>query len=323
MTTAPLFLSSGNLLADRRFQFAADLASRGDDAGAAELLQQTVEIAPDFVSAWFALGEIRARLGERDGAVAALQQSLRLDPQDRHGASLHLVRLGAQIGCPMAPAYVRTLFDQYAPHFDRALVEGLGYRAPAELRAAIADVRAAENRTLRFAAVLDLGCGTGLAGEEFRPLAARLTGVDLSPGMIAVAAAKKIYDRLETGDLLQFLKREAAQRYELVIAADVFAYLPDLGPIAAAVRRVLAPQGLFAFTVETHPGSDVILGEKLRFAHSRAHVRAALADAGLVLAAMIDASTRTEAGVPVPGLVVIAASDLPSPLRGRVGEGGR
>ena len=308
MTTAPLFLSSGNLLADRRFQFAADLAQRGDDVGAADLLRQAVEIAPDFVSAWFALGEIRARLGDRHNAVAALHKARDLDPQDRHGASLHLARLGAPIDRPMTPAYVRTLFDQYAPHFDRALVEGLGYRAPAVLRAVIAKVCAADDRAPRFSAVLDLGCGTGLGGEEFRPLAERLIGVDLSPGMIAVAATKKTYDRLQTGDLLQFMKAEAeaAQRYDLVIAADVFAYFPDLAPIAAATARVLAPNGLFAFTIETHSGDGVVLGEKLRFAHGRTHVRTALADAGLAPAAMSEASARTEAGVAVPGRVVIA-----------------
>jgi predicted TPR repeat methyltransferase len=33
--------------------------------------------------------------------------------------------------------------------------------------------------------MLDLGCGTGLAGAVFRPFVERLVGVDLSPAMIA------------------------------------------------------------------------------------------------------------------------------------------
>ena len=45
-------------------------------------------------------------------------------------------------------------------------------------------------RPLHFGAMLDLGCGTGLAGAAFRPLVDRLVGVDLSPGMVAQAESK-------------------------------------------------------------------------------------------------------------------------------------
>ena len=44
--------------------------------------------------------------------------------------------------------------------------------------------------SMRFGAMLDLGCGTGLAGAAFRPQVDRLTGVDLSPAMIAQARAR-------------------------------------------------------------------------------------------------------------------------------------
>ena len=308
--TAPLFQSSGDMIADRRFAIAQDLLARDDLAGATDLLVQAIEAAPRFVSAWFALGEVRERLGDRDAAIAAFQQVCALDAEDRLGAGLHLVRLGALAGGDMPSAYVRTLFDQYAPRFDTALTEGLGYRGPAILRDAIAAACAAAGRPLRFDAALDLGCGTGLAGAALRPLAARLTGVDLSERMVALARGKTIYDRLATGDLVAFLQAEAReqQRYGLIVAADVFAYLSWLPGVIAAAARVLAPGGLLAFTVETHPGDDVILGEKLRYAHGAAHVRAAVAGARLTLLSLAEASTRSEAGVPVPGLVAVARS---------------
>jgi predicted TPR repeat methyltransferase len=210
----------------------------------------------------------------------------------------------------MPSAYVRTLFDQYARRFDAALTDGLGYRGPAVLRDAIAAACTAMGRPLRFDAALDLGCGTGLAGAALRPLVDRLTGVDLSERMVALAREKQLYDRLETGDLVAFLHAEAREqrRYELIVAADVFAYLSWLPPVVVAAASVLAPGGLTAFTVETHPGDDVILGEKLRYAHGAAHVRSAIAGAGLTLLTLTDASTRSEAGVPVPGLVAAARS---------------
>jgi predicted TPR repeat methyltransferase len=178
------------------------------------------------------------------------------------------------------------------------------------LREAIAEACTAAGRPLRFDAALDLGCGTGLAGAALRPLVDTLAGVDLSERMVALAREKKLYDRLEIGDLMQFLHAEAREqrRYALIVAADVFAYVAWLPPVVAAAAQVLAPGGLIAFTVETHPGDDVILGEKLRYAHSATHVRAAVAGAGLTLVALTEASTRSEASVPVPGLVVVARS---------------
>ncbi len=233
-------VSSGDLIADRRYGFGRDLALRGDLAAAADLFAQAVEAAPGFAAAWFALGETRAKLGDGAGAAVALREALRIDPGDRHGAALHLARLGAaDPSTAMSPSYVRAVFDQYAPRFDHALVEGLAYRGPQRLLEAVGRARAVPG----FGAMLDLGCGTGLAGAAFRTQVQHLTGVDLSPGMIAEARAKGIYDRLQTGELAEFLaaERAAPRRYDLVVAADVFVYLFDLDPVARAVADVLEP----------------------------------------------------------------------------------
>ena len=304
-SVATLTASSGDLIADRRYRFGRDLFARGDFSAAADLFAQAAEAAPAFAPAWFALGEARVTLDDDAGAVAAFRRALALDPEDRSGVALHLARLGAaDAAAAMSPAYVRTLFDQYAPRFDEAL-KGLAYRAPARLRDAVE--RSRPNVT--FHHMLDLGCGTGLAGAAFRPLVRHLTGVDLSPAMAAQACAKEIYDRLDTGDLLQFLEAEARHdgTYDLVIAADVFVYLFDLAPVAAAAARVLGPNGLFGFTVETHQGEGVELGAKLRYRHSAEHVRGAIA-AGLRLLELSRVATRTEAGEDVPGLLARAAA---------------
>lgn len=299
-------MSSGNLLADRRYEWARELAARGDHAGAADLLAQALELAPGYAAAWFALGEARALLADRGGAVAAWQQALDRDPTDRHGASLHLARLGATLPDAMPPAYVRALFDGYAPAFDTALRDRLAYCAPDLLLRAITAARGEAQPA--FAAALDLGCGTGLAGAVLRPLAARLVGVDLSPAMLAQARGKGLYDRLAEDDIARFLSAEAAAdaRYDLVVAADVFVYVNDLAPLFAAAAAVLAADGLLAFTVETHDGDGVVLRETLRYAHGAAYVYHALRNAGLRTASLEPAVTRREKDAPVPGLVVVA-----------------
>jgi predicted TPR repeat methyltransferase len=306
-----LFLSSGDLIADRRYAWAQDLESKGDLPGAAELLQQALELTPGYASAWFALGELREKLGETEAAIAAYGKAREADPDDRHGALLNLIRLNAAEARGMPRAYVRTLFDHYAPEFDRSLIEGLNYSAPQLLLTATQAATAKEGSAAHFGAMLDLGCGTGLAGQAFRDKVGRLVGVDLSPRMIEQARQKNIYDRLEVRDLQDFLDDEkaAGNKYELVLAADVFAYLPDLAPVAAAAGAVLATGGMFAFTVETHAGEGVELGKALRFAHGASHVRAAIKSAGLQLLSLDSASTRTEKGLAVPGLIAVAVAE--------------
>jgi predicted TPR repeat methyltransferase len=308
--TGPLFVSSGDLVSDRRYKAAVELAARGDFAAAADVLMQTVEAAPGFATAWFALGAIRDRLGDRDGAVAAFLAASRADPEDHHGARLQLARLGAGAGTPaMTEPYVRRLFDQYAGRYDAALTEHLHYRGPVLLRDAVTSALERLRRPMRFESLLDLGCGTGLAGQVFRPFAARLVGVDLSAAMIARAEAKGDYDRLVVGNLAAFLSDEIAKaaKYDLVVAADVFVYVNDLAPVLADIARVLAPRGVVAFTVETHSDAGVALLPTLRFAHSEPYLREIIAAAGLKLLALERAAIRTEKGTPVAGLAVVAS----------------
>ena len=307
--TGPLFVSSDDLIADRRYKWALDHAARGDFAGAADILVQAIALKPDFATAWFALGAIRDRLGDRSGAIAAFEKARDADPLDYHGARLQLARLGSGEATPaMSEAYVRRLFDQYAARYDTALTERLAYRGPALLRETVEQVMAAAERRLHFAAMLDLGCGTGLGSAAFRSLADRLIGVDLSPAMVAQAATKGLYDRLVTSDLTDFLAGEAGHQatYQLVLAADVFVYVNDLAPIMAAVARVLAADGLFAFTAETHAGDGLKLLPTLRYAHGAPYIRRVLADAGLSLASVAEAAVRSEKGEPVDSLVVVA-----------------
>jgi predicted TPR repeat methyltransferase len=303
MPSQPLFVSSGDLVADRRYQWALDYLKRGDAEAAADILAQVVETAPKFATAWFALASIRERLGDRDGAIAAFAAARDADREDYHGARLHLARLGVGEATPaMTGVYVRRLFDQHAPEFDQALVERLDYVGPELLLKA---VRAYAKAPLRLGSVLDLGCGTGLSGAAFRPFCDWLTGVDISPGMVEQARAKGLYDRLAVADLLEFLAGESGAQNHLVLAADVFVYCSDIAPIAAGAANVLAPGGLFAFSVETHDRPDARLQETLRYAHGADHVRGAIAAAGLRLLELSDASTRSEKGEPVRGLIAV------------------
>jgi predicted TPR repeat methyltransferase len=301
-----IFLTSGDLMADRRYDFARDLQLKGDLAGAADLLLQATDLAPNFVTAWFSLGDIRETLGERETAIAAFRKAWAGDPDDRHGASLRLMRLGAEPMAAMPQSYVQVLFDQYARRFDSALVDDLGYRGPELLFRAVLSVRAAARKPAFFKRAIDLGCGTGLVATAFAKEVDHFTGIDLSPRMIEKARRSGFYAELEVADIVQGLRARADGSADLMLAADVMIYVADLAPVLAESKRVLAAGGLFAFTTETHAGEGVILGEGLRYAHAAAHVRAAVEAAGLSLCLIEDRSARTEENVPVPGLVAVA-----------------
>jgi predicted TPR repeat methyltransferase len=167
-------------------------------------------------------------------------------------------------------------------------------------------VAAARGRPFYFARALDLGCGTGLVAEALRACCGSIVGVDLSSAMAAAARRKNVYADVVVADMTDFIAAQPEASCDLVVAGDALVYVADLAPVCRAVARALVPDGLFAFTVETHPGAGVVLGEKLRYAHGADHVHAALDAAGLVPFALNQVATRSENGAPVPGLLVIA-----------------
>jgi predicted TPR repeat methyltransferase len=304
---ARLFLSSGDLIADRRFEFARDLQLKGDLPAAADLLEQAVELAPKFASAWFTLGEIRKQLGKREAAIAAFRMAREADPADRHGAALWLMRLGAENLSEMPKGYVQTLFDQYAPRFEAALLGDLNYRAPQLLFKAVLAACLSEKKPAFFKRAIDLGCGTGLAASTFAREVDHFIGIDLSPGMIDQARATGFYETLEVDDMVQALRKKPDASAELVLAADAMVYVSDLLPVLGEVKRVLTVGGLVAFTLETHSSEGVVIGEGLRYAHGAEYVRSAVSAVGLKLLSLEEASPRTEDNQPVRGLVVVAS----------------
>lgn len=225
---------------------------------------RVLALAPAHAAAWSQRGMLLQALGRDADAAAAFAHAI------EHGADpeLHrffLAALGREAGPASAPrGYVRSLFDDYAEHFDHHLVEVLGYEAHQRLVAPLTALQAQA-----FDSALDLGCGTGLCGPLLRPIVRRLQGVDLSQPMLDRAAARGVYDQLVCADLVELL-RQTGERHDLVVAADVFIYVGDLAPVFAGVARVLRPGGVFCFTVEPadDDGPPVTLHAQLRYAHS-------------------------------------------------------
>lgn len=276
------------------------LKARGDLGDAVSLYREALALAPQWAEAHFALAEALEALSRHQEACAHYTNYLRFAETDILGAEIRLALLGgAPVPAVLPEPYVRTLFDQYADRFDEALVTGLEYRAPFLLRDAVDRVRPSPPGGER---VLDLGCGTGLAGEAFRHRAAWLAGVDLSPGMIGMAARKAVYDDLREAEAIHALTRRT-MRFDIVVAADVLVYMGDLAPLFGAVRAALLPDGLFAFSVQRTDADNFVLGRECRYSHRPDYIRQVALAAGLTVLALDSAVCRMEAGNAVPGLI--------------------
>ena len=299
----PLVRSSGNFIADRRFSYAQDAADEGDFLAAAELCQQVLELVPDWAVARFALAQAQEKSGQIDAAIQSYVLTKNLSPDDEWGAALHEARLKGETPKTPPAAYVRGLFDQYAPRFEKHLVQKLSYRGPDLIAQLLGrfGVTASDARTH----AMDLGCGTGLCAPILRPLAQHLSGVDIAPAMVAIAQKRAIYDRLEVGDIDAVLELEPDASVDLLVAADVFIYVGDLERNFRESARVLKPGGLYAFTTQSQNDGTYTLGADMRYTHSVVYLVEQAAKHGMTARIIEDASARKDQGVPVPGSAIL------------------
>ena len=293
------------MVADRRAGHAAALAAERAFFEAAEVMEQALELVPQWVAGWSLLGGYREAAGDVAGAVKAWLELLRLDLKGVFGARLKLSAHGALDAVGPERAYVEALFDDYAPRFEQSLVATLGYRVPERMRKLL--TRQLERRgTARFGRAIDLGCGTGLVGLHLRALVDSLEGVDLSTRMIAEAGKKRVYDRLERAELVEYLDRQT-EPADLIVAADVFNYVGGLDVPLAAVRRVLSQGGTAAFSLEVHEGGETVrLDTSLRFKHGLHPVLVLCEGLGLAPITVEATVLRADRGVPVQGAIVVA-----------------
>lgn len=78
--------------------------------------------------------------------------------------------------------------------------------------------------------ILDIGCGTGLAGAWLKDYAKSLVGVDISEQMVNVARKKMLYQDIQVMPISQYLE-ECTTDFDIVVAADVLSYIGELSDI--------------------------------------------------------------------------------------------
>jgi MFS family permease len=153
---------------------------------------------------------------------------------------------------------LRAEYERIASAYDAELVDGMGYRSPA----AVTDVA---RRLLSVdARILDAGAGTGLLGVALAGAGfTRLDGLDMSPGMLAIAARKSVYVDLREGRLGDALDYDTGE-FDGVVSAGVLTVGHAPAKCLDELVRVTRPGGHVIFTLrsdQTPPGYDDKMAE--------------------------------------------------------------
>ncbi|MGE0650884.1 MAG: tetratricopeptide repeat protein [Alphaproteobacteria bacterium] len=269
-------------------------AGRVEDAIAS--YRRAVALRPDYAEAHNNLANALHDLGKADEAVESYREALLHRPD--HARARHmLAALTGETTKTAPPEYTVALFDGYAPEFDRHLVKALKYEVPARL----ADLlRRTVGDGVTFERAIDLGCGTGLSGEAFRPFARYLAGVDLSGEMIKRAREKGVYEDLMQDDVIDALGA-ARDRFNLFVCTDVLIYIGGAADIFAASAAVAAPGALFCVSTEFYEGEGYVLRPTGRYAHADTYMCDVATAKGFVEIARETTVIREEKMRPIEG----------------------
>jgi predicted TPR repeat methyltransferase len=265
---------------------------------------RVITLFPEHPEARRMLAMAHSALGEVDKAIAIYRDWLEKEPD--HPIVQHLLAActGEDVPERASDGCIETMFDRFSQHFEETLSE-LKYQAPRIVAAMLEDSGRAPSKSLD---VLDVGCGTGLCGPLIAPWAKRLTGVDLSPGMLERAKAKNVYDDLVKAELTTYLESQSSA-FDLIVSADTLCYFGSLDAVVSAATLALRPGGVFICTLERLAdavGLDFRIETHGRYSHGRHYVERLLREAGLQ-ADIVSAELRMEAGLPVAGLAIRAA----------------
>jgi predicted TPR repeat methyltransferase len=295
--------------ASEMYEFVVRLKDFGAMQTAYICAKRVVELEPEDWQAWYLLGDLCQYVGKREEALNAFQKYFAANPDDAEIEHLLIALRDDTPPVRMSNRTIQHIYKGFAKSFDTRLVDDLKYQGPERLSEAIK--AAIGDRT--GLSVLDIGCGSGLAGVRLRPIASVMYGVDLSPEMLELARKREIYDRLENAEITEWIEN-APEQFDIIAACDCLIYFGDLHGITAAAAGRLKSGGIFAFSLERGNKFPLRLTDTGRYEHHPDHVREISAAAGLTMVRLDEAFLRYEYTSEVVGLFAVLQKDNRGPV---------
>jgi predicted TPR repeat methyltransferase len=293
-TPRPQELSSEKLV-----EIASELRDEGKVQAAFLCQQRASQLEPTDTALLRNLGELAHIVGRREAARNAYEAYLELEPDDAEIQHLLTSLRDSEAPVRVPNECIQQLYQRFSSFYESNMVDELGYEGPIHLGKVID--QALGNRTQL--SILDLGCGTGLAGRVVADRAVRLVGVDLSAEMIECARSLSIYDELHVAEITDWLNA-SDEMFDLIIACDTLIYFGDLGQVIAPASRHLSSDGVIAFSVEQAADGTFSLTDNGRYTHHLDHIQATAKGADLETTERATAFLRMEYGEEVTGLYV-------------------
>jgi len=228
--------------------------------------KKAIALKPDSPEYYSNLGAMFHQLGRLDEAVANYNKAIALKP-DYMRAKHMLAALTGEITKTAPRDYVERLFDYFANHFEKTLVDKLEYRIPK----VVSEIIIKDSKSNFLGSITDLGCGTGLFGVEIKKFSKYLEGVDLSQKMLKKAEEKTVYDKLIKQDILDYLSN-ANLNFDYFVSTDVFIYIGDLDNVFRLIKSRNEKGGKLVFSTEDYNGEGFFLEQSGRYSHSKKYI---------------------------------------------------
>ena len=131
----------------------------------------------------------------------------------------------------------KNYYDEFSHAYERYRLpnDPVGYHALVD----DLEVRLVE-RYGKGQSILECGCGTGLLLSRFAGFASTVSGIDLSPGMLARARDRGL--TVEEGSVTKLPFEDAS--FDVTCSFKVLAHVPDIGRALSEMVRVTRPGGV-------------------------------------------------------------------------------